>query len=408
MKNIQKLLKISESLVSLNSNCGSLLAFFHPYSTGNYPSEIRNSIIQAQRIIDGEKFNFDELLNIRMAIEKQFLDAQRLKERETKEREAKEREAKALEKRRTEAAEQEAKERLADKKDTRNHLLIGLILAIVMICKCIPLILKNQKEEEQREQKHKEEENLQALNKQKGKKKISAWLNGSTEPDMLLEGYGGIEIVHWGPNTVAFWKYDGAGGVDVFSTSFDNPKKISYTNHERHSFFKYDDYEDQTELYRSIWFLPKFKEWALKFISLNDDAKPEKFTKQILPPNNLFEDRYRRTRDEDLKFFFIFQKDIGPALLVSNLRWFNEQGIKFEESQYRFKKEDFTRFGDTIYHSQNFYLYRIEELYLAESFVKNFTRTATSMRINELKAIQDSNTKQRAQQNAIEKKFQVQ
>ncbi|MEI7773372.1 MAG: cell envelope integrity protein TolA [Verrucomicrobiota bacterium] len=112
MKKIQTFLQLSKKIVQIDSELESIVTFFSLYSTGSYPEEIQNQMIQAQKIIESDEFELSSILALKAAINEQLAVRRILKEREEKELKARQaRELKAREAKEREAKEQKIQKR---------------------------------------------------------------------------------------------------------------------------------------------------------------------------------------------------------------------------------------------------------------------------------------------------------
>jgi len=69
-----------------------------------------------------------------------------------------------------------------------------------------------------------------------------------------------------------------------------------------------------------LWFLPKFKEWAAKFISLSDSERPEQFIKEI--PQN--------PAGNEKTVWFIYDKNYGPGVLALSRGGYSQDDARNE------------------------------------------------------------------------------
>lgn len=201
---------------------------------------------------------------------------------------------------------------------------------------CVELFLKEQEEEARKKQEDRElalakmrqEEDQKLAEQQKKdnesrrafKVKTLDWLTGTAKADAKLAGYGDVEIKIVGEKLTAFINrpsYRGSiDSVPVIQAQFsarDNllvDIKIDSGLSYRKSLFPFDKrfLKQESELLDVFWFLPKFKEWALKFEQLKDDEKPEQFIKEIEKTGAQIQNLSN--------VFFIFQKEMGAGILL--------------------------------------------------------------------------------------------
>lgn len=183
--------------------------------------------------------------------------------------------------------------------------------------------------------------------------RIDVWLRGESKAAPELEGYGVLQVEGRDAEmVVSHLTVDRKGNNQtkkILSADFNKTTRtlgnirLSQNSHgymrDRKALFPSSlcGVRQEQELRDQLWFLPKFKEWALKFEGLKDEEKPENFVKEFKrtgsPSKIVSEKRNQDDAGTNLRVspvFFLYQKSFGSGVLV----WPDEDGMSRGEYEY--------------------------------------------------------------------------
>ena len=116
---------------------------------------------------------------------------------------------------------------------------------------------------------------------------MEAWLTGKSNAEEQLPNYGEIKIKSAGQKVTAYVQRYSLKDkeTEVIETNF-SAETNSFQNFKFETSNNYfpTDWEyvrTESEVASIFWFLPKLKEWALKFNGLNGNDAPDQFIKEI-------------------------------------------------------------------------------------------------------------------------------